>query len=133
MGASHDVDSELARMKAETRPGQRAAADGGGRERHQAGTASADGQAARRHRPLSPLRQPSSRRLVTGMIVRILGEGQLRIDDSAASELNALDQSWRRRSSATTRRLSGRPSTTLLARVRAIGRPVEPPSSSRPS
>ncbi len=60
------------------------------------------------------------------MIVRILGEGQLRIDDSAASELNELDAKLE----ATVERddESGfRPALDeLLARVRAIGRPVEP-------
>lgn len=60
------------------------------------------------------------------MIVRILGEGQLRIDDSAAHELNELDA----RLEATVERNdeSGfKPALEeLLARVRAIGRPVEP-------
>jgi len=60
------------------------------------------------------------------MIVRILGEGQLRIDDSAASELNELDA----RLEATVERddeSAFRPALEeLLERVRAIGRPVEP-------
>ena len=30
------------------------------------------------------------------MIVRILGEGQLKVDDAASEELNALDRPWRR-------------------------------------
>jgi hypothetical protein len=60
------------------------------------------------------------------MIVRILGEGQLRIDDSAASELNELDA----RLESTVERndeSAFRPALEqLLQRVRAIGRPVEP-------
>jgi hypothetical protein len=60
------------------------------------------------------------------VIVRILGEGQLRVDDSAASELNELDA----RLEATVERndeAGFRPALDeLLARVRAIGSPVEP-------
>jgi hypothetical protein len=60
------------------------------------------------------------------MIVRILGEGQLHVDDSAASELNQLDAKLE----ATVERNddSGfKPALEeLLSRVRAIGRPVEP-------
>jgi hypothetical protein len=60
------------------------------------------------------------------MIVRILGEGQLRIDDSAASELNELDA----RLESTVERndeSAVRPALEeLLQRVRAIGRPVGP-------
>ena len=60
------------------------------------------------------------------MIVRILGEGQLRIDDAAASELNELDARLestveRNDESAFTPALE-----QLLERVRAIGRPVGP-------
>ena len=59
------------------------------------------------------------------MIVRILGEGQLRVDDSAATELNELDAKLE----ATVERndpAGFRPALEeLLARVRAIGRPVE--------
>jgi len=62
------------------------------------------------------------------MIVRILGEGQLRIDDTATTELNELDAKLE----ATVERNdeSGfRPALEeLLTRVRAIGRPVEPGS-----
>jgi hypothetical protein len=60
------------------------------------------------------------------VIVRILGEGQLRVDDSAASELNELDA----RLEATVERNdeAGFRSALeeLLARVRAIGSPVAP-------
>jgi hypothetical protein len=60
------------------------------------------------------------------MIVRILGEGQLEVDDEAVDELNALDSRLeaaveRRDEAAFTAALDG-----LLSRVRAIGRPVEP-------
>ena len=60
------------------------------------------------------------------MIVRILGEGQLRVDKSAAGELNQLDSKLE----ATVERNdeSGfRPALEeLLTRVRSIGKPVEP-------
>jgi hypothetical protein len=60
------------------------------------------------------------------MIVRILGEGQLHVDDSAVRELNELDAKLE----ATVERNdeSGfQPALDeLLARVRALGRPVEP-------
>ena len=60
------------------------------------------------------------------MIVRILGEGQLRVDDSATSELNELDA----RLEATVER-NDEPGfrsalSELLARVRSIGSRVEP-------
>ncbi len=59
------------------------------------------------------------------MIVRILGEGQLRIDDAAVSELNELDT----RLEATVERgdedAFHAALDTLLARVRELGRPVE--------
>ena len=60
------------------------------------------------------------------MIVRILGEGQLHVDDSAAGELNELDAKLE----ATVEHNDEpgfRPALEeLLTRVRAIGRPVEP-------
>jgi hypothetical protein len=60
------------------------------------------------------------------MIVRILGEGQLQVADSAAAELNELDAKLE----ATVERddEAGFRSAleALLARVRALGRPVEP-------
>ena len=60
------------------------------------------------------------------MIVRILGEGQLHVDDSAAQELNELDAKLE--STVERNDESGfKPALAeLLARVRAIGRPVEP-------
>jgi hypothetical protein len=59
------------------------------------------------------------------MIVRILGEGQLRVDDSAASELNELDAKLE----ATVER-DDEPGFRsalgdLLTRVRSLGSPVE--------
>ncbi|HEX4095585.1 MAG TPA: hypothetical protein VHX64_02595 [Caulobacteraceae bacterium] len=60
------------------------------------------------------------------MIVRILGEGQLRVDDSAAAELSELDAKLE----ATVERNDESGFTPalaeLLARVRAIGTPAEP-------
>jgi hypothetical protein len=65
------------------------------------------------------------------MIVRILGEGQLRVDDAAATELHALDVDVegaveRNDQAALTRAL-----TALLARARQ-GTPL-PPDSLEPS
>ena len=60
------------------------------------------------------------------MIVRILGEGQLAVDDSAASELNELDAQLEtaveRNDEPGFRSALGE----LLAQVRAHGKPVEP-------
>jgi hypothetical protein len=58
------------------------------------------------------------------MIVRILGEGQLRVEDSAAGELNALDATLEK---AVTEgnELAFRPALdALLDRVRALGTPL---------
>ena len=60
------------------------------------------------------------------MIVRILGEGQFRIDDSAAAELNRLDTELEAAvehgdQAAFAATLSG-----LLAQVRAQGSPLPP-------
>jgi hypothetical protein len=59
------------------------------------------------------------------VIVRILGEGQLQVDDSAAEELNELDAKLE----AAVER-DDEPGFTsaldaLLARLRSIGRPLE--------
>jgi hypothetical protein len=58
------------------------------------------------------------------MIVRILGEGQLRVDDSAADELNELDSALE--AAVERNDQSGfKPALdALLARVRSIGTPV---------
>jgi len=60
------------------------------------------------------------------MIVRILGEGQLHVDESAAHELNELDAKLE--AAVERKDESGfKPALDeLLARVRAIGRPAEP-------
>ena len=60
------------------------------------------------------------------MIVRILGEGQFRVDDAATAELNQLDAALetaveRRDEAAFTDAL-----TNLLAQVRADGIPLAP-------
>jgi len=66
------------------------------------------------------------------MIVRILGEGQLSVDDAAAAGLNELDaklsDAIERGDEAEFRRAL----KALVARVRAAGTPV-PPDSLQPS
>jgi hypothetical protein len=59
------------------------------------------------------------------MIVRILGEGQLEVDDSAMSELNALDQELEAAIRRNDEAAFGAARDSLLARVRALGRPVQ--------
>ena len=63
------------------------------------------------------------------MIVRILGEGQLRIDDSAVDELNELDTKLEAAVERSDEAGFRSALTELLARVRSIGRPVEPGSA----
>jgi hypothetical protein len=60
------------------------------------------------------------------MIVRILGEGQLRIDDSAVDELNELDTKLEAAVERSDEPGFRAALTELLARVRSIGRPVDP-------
>jgi hypothetical protein len=60
------------------------------------------------------------------MIVRILGEGQLRVDDEAVSELNELDARLESTVEHNDESAFEPALQELLARVRAIGRPVEP-------
>ncbi len=62
------------------------------------------------------------------MIVRILGEGQLSVDDSAADELNELDAKLEATVDRGDESGFGPALEELLARVRAIGSPVEPGS-----
>jgi hypothetical protein len=62
------------------------------------------------------------------MIVRILGEGQLRVDDSVAEELNELDAKLEATVDRGDESGFGPALDELLARVRAIGSPVEPGS-----
>ena len=58
------------------------------------------------------------------MIVRILGEGQLEVEDSARGELNALDEALEKAMNEGDE-LAFRPAlTALLDRVRALGTPV---------
>ena len=60
------------------------------------------------------------------MIVRILGEGQLQVDDSAAAELNELDAKLEAMVERDDEAGFRSALEALLARVRALGRPVEP-------
>ena len=58
------------------------------------------------------------------MIVRILGEGQLEVDDSATDELNELDQALEKAVNSGDEQAFRPALTALLDRVRALGRPV---------
>jgi hypothetical protein len=58
------------------------------------------------------------------MIVRILGEGQLEVDDSATDELNVLDQALEQAVDSGDEQAFRPALTALLDRVRAVGRPV---------
>ena len=58
------------------------------------------------------------------MIVRILGEGQLRLDDSATAELNALDAALERAVNAGDERAFRSALAALLDRVRSLGSPL---------
>lgn len=55
------------------------------------------------------------------MIVRILGEGQLDVPDSALTELNALDVALEQACSAGEHEAFATALTALLARVREVG------------
>lgn len=57
------------------------------------------------------------------MIVRILGEGQLDVDDSALDRLNELDAAVERAVEADDVAAFGPALTALLAEVRALGAP----------
>jgi len=59
------------------------------------------------------------------VIVRILGEGQLEVDDSAVAELNALDSQLEAAADLDDEAAFAAALETLLSRVRAIGRPLE--------
>jgi hypothetical protein len=58
------------------------------------------------------------------MIVRILGEGQVMVADSAADELNALDADLEKAVSAGDEEAFRPALAALLDRVRALGTPV---------
>jgi len=59
------------------------------------------------------------------VIIRILGEGQLEVDDSAVAELNALDSQLEAAADLDDEAAFAAALETLLSRVRAIGRPLE--------
>ena len=58
------------------------------------------------------------------MIVRILGEGQLRVDDSAADELNVLDAALGKAVNAGDEQAFRSALAALLDRVRSLGTPL---------
>ena len=58
------------------------------------------------------------------MIVRILGEGQLQVDDSAAKELNVLDAALEKAVNAGDEQAERAALTALLDRVRSLGTPL---------
>jgi RecB family exonuclease len=60
------------------------------------------------------------------MIVRILGEGQLRVDDSAAGELNVLDAALGKAVNAGDEKAFRPALAALLDRVRSLGSPLAP-------
>jgi hypothetical protein len=59
------------------------------------------------------------------VIVRILGEGQFEIPDSAAGELNELDQALEQAVERSDEAGFGPALAALLARIRAVGSPVK--------
>ncbi len=58
------------------------------------------------------------------MIVRILGEGQLQVDDSASAELNSLDAALERAVNSGDEAAFRAALVALLDRVRALGTPL---------
>jgi hypothetical protein len=58
------------------------------------------------------------------MIVRILGEGQLQVDDSASTELNSLDAALERAVNSGDEAAFRSALRALLDRVRALGTPL---------
>jgi hypothetical protein len=58
------------------------------------------------------------------MIVRILGEGQLRVDDSATAELNVLDAALEKAVNAGDEQALRSALGALLDRVRSLGSPL---------
>ena len=60
------------------------------------------------------------------MIVRILGEGQFRVDDSATAELNRLDTELEAAVEHGDKAAFTAALTSLLAQVRAQGSPLPP-------
>ena len=66
------------------------------------------------------------------MIVRILGEGQLQVDDSASTELNSLDAALEKAVNSGDEAAFRSALLALLDRVRALGTPL-PADSLEPS
>jgi hypothetical protein len=60
------------------------------------------------------------------MIVRILGEGQLQVDDSATDELNILDAALEKAVNGGDEKAFRPALAALLDRVRSIGSPLAP-------
>lgn len=60
------------------------------------------------------------------MIVRIMGEGQSEVDDSEVDVLNALDDELQRAVDSGDAAVFRNALTTLLDRVREVGRPLAP-------
>ncbi|HEY2308206.1 MAG TPA: hypothetical protein VGI05_20215 [Streptosporangiaceae bacterium] len=58
------------------------------------------------------------------MIVRILGEGQLQVDDAASAELNSLDATLERAVTSGDEAAFRSALLALLDRVRALGTPL---------
>jgi RecB family exonuclease len=58
------------------------------------------------------------------MIIRILGEGQLRVDDSASDELNVLDAALGKAVNAGDEQALRSALAALLDRVRSLGTPL---------
>ncbi len=58
------------------------------------------------------------------MIVRILGEGQLEVDDTAADELNALDAKLEAAVNAGNEQAFRPALSALLTRIRSLGTPL---------
>jgi len=58
------------------------------------------------------------------MIVRILGEGQLRVDDAATDELNVLDAALEKAVNAGDEQALRPALAALLDRVRSLGSPL---------
>jgi len=58
------------------------------------------------------------------MIVRILGEGQLQVDDSASTELNSLDATLEKAVNSGDEAAFRSALVALLDRVRALGTPL---------
>jgi hypothetical protein len=60
------------------------------------------------------------------MIVRILGEGQLQVDDSATDELNVLDAALEKAVNSGDEQAFRPALAALLDRVRSLGSPLAP-------